>query len=202
MTLLAEKNKQEIIPQPGFEHIGMFWDPRFEVNGAKILPGEYYVTIENELITTVLGSCISACVRDVVLGIGGMNHFLLPTGSTEHPDYSIGNATRYGNHAMDHLIKSILVKGGMQRNLEVKVFGGGRMHENMNQIGEQNIRFIHQYMDAHGLTLQTEDMGDIYPRKVVYFPRTGKVLVKKLKTMHNKSVAKVEEDYWDHISLR
>lgn len=202
MELLAEKHKRVIQPQPGFEHICMFWDTQYEMNGAKILPGEYYVTTENELITTVLGSCVSACVRDAALGIGGMNHFLLPTGGSGHPDYSMGMATRYGNHAMDHLIKSILAKGGSRRNLEIKVFGGGRMHENMNQIGEQNIRFIHQYMETHALTLQTEDMGDIYPRKVIYFPRTGKVMVKKLKTMHNDNVAKAEENYWDHISLR
>ena len=202
MGLLAKKDKPNIVPQPGFEHICMFWDTRYEMNGAKILPGEYYVTTENELITTVLGSCVSACVRDSVLGIGGMNHFLLPTGSTQHPDYSIGTATRYGNHAMDHLIKSILAKGGSRRNLEVKVFGGGRMHENMNQIGEQNIRFIQQYMETHGLMMRTEDMGDIYPRKVIYFPRTGKVMVKKLKTMHNNNVALAEENYWDHITVR
>lgn len=63
---------------PGYEHINRYWDRLHDRYVAKILPGEYYVTLQGELVATVLGSCVSACIRDRKLGIGGMNHFMLP----------------------------------------------------------------------------------------------------------------------------
>lgn len=63
---------------PGFEHINRYWDSVHQAAAAKLLPGEYYVTVEDEIIVTVLGSCVSACIRDPIRGIGGMNHFMLP----------------------------------------------------------------------------------------------------------------------------
>ena len=74
-------NTNEDIDPPsiaGFEHVNRYVDREHGVIAAKILPGEYYVTQEDELITTVLGSCISACIRDKESGMGGMNHFMLP----------------------------------------------------------------------------------------------------------------------------
>ena len=101
---------------PGFENINRYWDRRTDIVAAKILPGEYYVTTDDEMITTVLGSCISACILDKVLGIGGMNHFMLPETTEERlldgVESVVEIATRYGNFAMEHLINTILVNGG------------------------------------------------------------------------------------------
>lgn len=182
----------------GFSEINRYWDRQRKMYAAKILPGQYYVTVEEELIATVLGSCVSACIRDPAVGIGGMNHFMLPTG--EHSGKLMernSDAARYGNFAMEKLINDILKHGGTRENLEVKVFGGGKVIEHMTEsdIGGKNIRFVREFLATEGFTIVAEDLGDIYPRKVVYEPRTGKVQIKKLRSMHNDTVAKREENY-------
>ncbi|PPD24183.1 MAG: chemotaxis protein CheD [Methylobacter sp.] len=187
----------------GFDSIGRYWDKEYDVIAAKILPGEYYVTKENELITTVLGSCISACIRDKESGIGGMNHFMLPetnAGKLKSGNEAvIGNATRYGNYAMEHLINTIITNGGKRRNLEVKVFGGGKIVPTLSDVGRKNIEFILEYIDAEGLTLLSQDLGDIYPRKVIHFPKTGKVKMKKIQDLHTDSIAVRETQYFNTI---
>lgn len=192
-------------PQPaalrGFEHINRYWDRTHNHYAAKILPGEYYVTTHDELIVTVLGSCVSACVRDRVFGIGGMNHFMLPTSDSaeRYGSYQVSDATRYGNYAMEHLINDILKQGGRRENLELKLFGGGRIMAQMTDIGRRNIEFVRDYVDAEGLQVLAEDLGDIYPRKVVYNPLTGKVRMKKLRTLHNDTVIQREERYLQQL---
>ena len=182
----------------GFEHINRYWDRLHKTTAAKILPGEYYVTNTDELVTTVLGSCVSACIRDRVFGIGGMNHFMLPIskGKGWNGDEDLlSSATRYGNYAMEHMINDILKFGGHRKNLEIKIFGGGQIISSMTDIGRKNIEFVRNYVLAEGLALAGEDVGDIYPRKVVYFPQTGRVRVKKLKHMHNDTIINREIDY-------
>ncbi|MDD5581261.1 MAG: chemoreceptor glutamine deamidase CheD [Methylobacter sp.] len=187
----------------GFDQINRYWDKQNEIMAAKILPGEYYVTRENELITTVLGSCISACIRDKDLGIGGMNHFMLPETNADKlkqgNEAVVGNANRYGNYAMEHLINTILSNGGKRKNLEVKVFGGGKIIPTLTDVGIKNIEFVLSYIDAEGLKLISQDLGDIYPRKVVYFPGTGKVQMKKIRDLHNETIAQRERQYFNAI---
>ncbi len=187
----------------GFNHVNRYLDNEHGVIAAKILPGEYYVTTENELITTVLGSCISACIRDKESGVGGMNHFMLPETSAEKmrhgSDAMIGNAARYGNYAMEHLINTILSNGGKRKNLEVKIFGGGRIIPILTDVGARNIAFILDYIDQEGLSLLAKDLGDIYPRKVIYFPKTGKVGMKKIQDLHNDTIANRERQYSRNI---
>jgi chemotaxis protein CheD len=187
----------------GFEHVNRYWDRDREMIAVKILPGEYYVTHDNELITTVLGSCVSACIRDKDLGIGGMNHFMLPVsnyGQLKQSNESIvGIATRYGNYAMEHLINTILSNGGKRKNLEVKVFGGGKILPTLTDVGMKNIDFVLDYIDQEGLKLLSHDLGDIYPRKIIYFPQTGKVGMKKIKDLHNDTIAQRERKYFNSI---
>ena len=196
------KAHNESAPAPaldGFTHIKRYWDKTKNTNIAKLLPGEYYVTINNELITTVLGSCISACVRDTVFGIGGMNHFMLPANKIGNPhtwgNNTISSATRYGNFAMEALINGVLTNGGQRKNLEVKIFGGGRIISQMTDIGSNNINFVREYIDNEALKLVSEDLGDIYPRKVLYNPKTGKVKIKKLRSLHNDTIITRETIY-------
>jgi chemotaxis protein CheD len=187
----------------GFENIKRYWDRRNGIVTAKILPGEYYVTDTDEMITTVLGSCISACIRDRVLCIGGMNHFMLPDTTEERlkdgVEAVVGVSTRYGNYAMEHLINTILVNGGKRENLEVKVFGGGKIIPTLTGIGLKNIGFVLDYIDTEGLSLIAQDLGDIFPRKVNYFPKTGKVKMKKIKELQNQSLVQREIRYRTEI---
>lgn len=184
---------------PGFEHINRYWDHTRRRFAAKILPGDYYVTVGDEFMTTVLGSCISACIRDRGVAIGGMNHFMLPQTSLGGKDAwtstSVNAATRYGSFAMEHMINTILKYGGNRENLEVKIVGGGQILANMTDIGQRNIEFVREYIRAEGLTLCGEDVGDIYPRKVVYDPATGKGQVRKLRFLQNDTIIERENRY-------
>ena len=191
------------VPLDGFESINRYVDKHSKKVTAKILPGEYYVTMQNEMITTVLGSCISACIRCKAFGIGGMNHFMLPMsredGHDGWMDGNISEATRYGNYAMEHMINDILKQGASRNHLEVKLVGGGKILKNMSDVGLRNIAFAREYLQVEKLELVGEDVGDIYPRKVMYDPMTGKVKVKKLRTLHNETIIKREEEYQHDI---
>ena len=184
---------------PGFAHINRYWDRARAAWSAKILPGEYYVTLHGEMIATVLGSCVSACMRDPKLGIGGMNHFMLPEGDGSWGGTRLSLATRYGSFAMEHLINDILSQGGEKSRLEVKVFGGGRILASMSDVGLRNIEFVHRFLRDDGLRLVKQDVGDIYPRKLLYDPASGRVLMKKLKGLHNQTIAEREASYRQRI---
>lgn len=180
----------------GYEHIKRYWDHHYRSYVAKILPGEYYVTSHDEVLTTVLGSCVAACIRDSVAGIGGMNHFMLPIHSSvsSWEQTKVNTATRYGNFAMEYVINEILKYGGKRQNLEVKIFGGGKIMSNMVNIGQQNIEFIKQYIRIENLNLLAEDLGDVYPRKILFYPASGRVRVKKLRSME-QSILNRENAY-------
>jgi len=185
---------------PGFEHVRRNWNPAYESYAARLLPGEYYVTVNNEGVYTTLGSCISACIRDRVSGVGGMNHFMLPAcGDADGwKSTSLSAATRYGNFAMEHLINVILKNGGKRQNLEVKLFGGGRILANMTDVGcvtsssPATISRPKAQGDGRG-------RWDVYPRMVVYFPATGKVRVKRLRSLHNNVIVEEETRYLSTI---
>ncbi len=195
----------ECLPQnlPGFEHINCYWDKRNKTFAAKILPGEYFVTKNIAVIATVLGSCVSACVRDPVNNIGGMNHFLLPL--TKHEKWTSKTqldslATRYGNYAMEHMINDILKYGGRKENLEFKIFGGSRIMQIKSDIGQSNIDFVKAFLALEKFDIKAEDVGGINPRKVLYNPLTGKVRVKKLKDLHNDTIIKREVSYKSQLN--
>ncbi|HFQ91386.1 MAG TPA: chemoreceptor glutamine deamidase CheD [Chromatiales bacterium] len=188
---------------PGFGHIKRYWDKQTQLYTAKILPGQFYVTRNHEAITTVLGSCISACIRDPVKGIGGMNHFMLPDeGGKSFDDISLSDAARYGNYAMEMLINEILKNGGERRNLEAKVFGGGKIIKNMTNIGERNIQFAMHYLSMENIEVIASDVGSHHPRKVQYIPATGKARVMKLRSLHNDTIIKRETSFMKDISQK
>ncbi len=186
---------------PGFENIKRGWNTSFEAVAARLLPGEYFVTLHDEAIYTTLGSCISACIRDRVSGIGGMNHFMLPASTSSDSWKAADNSAsaRYGNVAMEHLINNILKNGGKRQNLEAKIFGGGRIIANMTDVGMRNIAFARDYLETEGLKVTSEDVGETFPRMVVYFPATGKVRVKRLRALHNNTIVEMETRYLSTI---
>jgi chemotaxis protein CheD len=181
-----------------------YWDHRFNRQAIKILPGDYYVSKGKEMIVTVLGSCISACIQDTVLKIGGMNHFMLPKDKSykkhTHVDV-IDNtaAARYGNVAMERMINDIIKRGGNRHNMKAKIFGGGRITKSSLDIGEDNIAFVKEYLDMEGITILSQDVGDIYPRKVYFVPETNDVYVKRIERMNNETIILRENDYVESL---
>lgn len=195
---------RESAPLPGFEHIARYWDPNHNIFAVKIRPGEYYVTRGNEMITTTLGSCVAACIRDRVSGIAGMNHFLLPDSTMNGERWEgtpVSLAARYGNLAMELLINDILVRGGSRQNLEIKVFGGARVLDMKINIGECNTAFVRDYLHTEGLPITAEDLGGLYSRKLFYYSATGRSLVKKL-YRKDKMVIEREKEYLQELAHR
>lgn len=184
---------------PGFEHVQRTWDPGHQRWSAKILPGEYFVTRSDEAIATVLGSCISACVRDPALRVGGMNHFMLPedttSGKSSWLDPQNGLATRYGSFAMESLINDLLKCGARKERLEVKLFGGGNILSALTDIGARNIEFARAFLRLEGLSISAEDVGDTFPRRVIYFPESGRVLVRRLRALDKQALADRESQH-------
>ena len=183
----------------GFEHIKRFWDSGQRQVIAKVLPGEFYVSKNDEVISTVLGSCIAACIYDDKLGVGGMNHFMLPIEKGVEPTSAHNLNCRYGNWAMEFLINEVLKNGASRQNLKIKLFGGGKIIRSMTDIGLGNIRFAYSYVQEEGLELVSHDVGGPWPRKVNFNPQTGKAQVKKLRDMHTDVIEKREVRYLHDI---
>jgi chemotaxis protein CheD len=199
-SLLGNRSRPGSPPSnPGFEAIQRTWDAPANRWMAKILPGEYYVAVGDEAITTVLGSCISACIRDRELGVGGMNHFMLPEdtsdGRSSWLDKETGMATRYGSFAMETLINELMKRGVKRHRLEIKLFGGGKMLQSMTDVGARNIQFVHQWLATESLPIAVEDVGLDVPRRVIYTPCDGKVKVKHLLSMESRAIATREQNY-------
>ena len=184
---------------PGFKDINKYWDQRHDSFVAKILPGEFYVSRNQEMIATTLGSCVSACIWDIECRIGGMNHFMLPL-TERAPDQVVwGNATsdatRYGNYAMEHLINHPLANGAKRQNLQAKVFGGGKVLRQLNDVGAKNIDFVLEYLELEKIPIIASDLGDDCPRKVMFDPISGRATMKKIRDIHNNTIQVREETY-------
>jgi chemotaxis protein CheD len=178
------------------EHLAgnRYFDPTFGAEAVKVLPGEYFVTTMDMLLVTVLGSCVSACIRDKEKGIGGMNHFMLADSGEQSP-YSA--SARYGVYAMEILINHLLKLGARRGNLEAKLFGGGRVMAALSSsnVGERNCSFAIDFLRTEGIFVSAQDLLDVHPRKVYFFPNTGRVLVKKLTRLHNDTLLRRETEY-------
>lgn len=137
---------------------------------VQVTQGETYVTGSGqEVLTTVLGSCIAACIRDPAAGVGGMNHFLLAQGHGEDR-----SALRYGVNAMELLINGLLARGAMRARLQAKLFGGAAVIAGLSDIGLANADFARRYLEAEGIALAGGDTGGTQPRRIQYWPRTGR----------------------------
>jgi len=166
-----------------------FYDAHFKADAVKVLPGEYFVHNEDLLIMTTLGSCIAACLWDRDRRIGGLNHFMLPDNAGG------GDSGRYGSFAMELLINEMMKRGAHRSSLEAKVFGGGQVIGGMNSlnVGQRNTEFVLDYLKTERIPVMSKDVLDIYPRKVCYFPASGRAMVKRLAATHG-DVAAQERD--------
>lgn len=176
---------------PGVDHLASnrYYDRKFGTEAVKLLPGEYFATTSDLALVTVLGSCVSACLLDREKGIGGMNHFMLAEGD--------GASARYGTFAMEVLINHLYKLGARRGKLEAKVFGGGRIMSGLTatRVGERNAYFVLDYLKTENITVVAQDLLDVHPRKVYFFPNNGRVLVKKLVRQHNDTLSRRESEY-------
>ena len=191
-----EKDYEEVLSP------NLYYDKNFEIEAVKILPGEYYVTTRDMALVTVLGSCVAACIYDRNLGIGGMNHFMLPDEKRDRGDI-LSPSTRYGVYAMEIMINELLKMGARRSNLEAKVFGGGNVLRGftVNKVGQNNAAFVIEYLRKEDIKIAAQDMLDDYPRKVYYFPRSCRVLVKQLRGAHNDTIVEREQAYSSRIKM-
>lgn len=173
----------------------LYYDKNFNIDAVKIFPGEYYVTGRDMVLVTVLGSCVSACIRDRDSGIGGMNHFMLP-GNSEG-DGLLSASSRYGAYAMEMMINDLLKMGASRSNLQAKVFGGGSVLRGLRvgNVGERNVEFTLKYLQTENIPVAAQDVLDSYPRKIYFFPDSGRVLVKKLRVVYNNTIVEREQVY-------
>jgi chemotaxis protein CheD len=176
----------------------LYHDRAHGIDAAKILPGEYFVTDKDMMIVTVLGSCVCACIRDPDLALGGMNHFMLPDRDREaEAGGELSTAARYGRYAMELLIDHLLQLGARRDRLEAKVFGGGSVLPGITNmsVGRRNADFVLNFLKAEHIRVRARDLADIFPRRVHFFPATGRVLVKRLTALKNDTILKREAEY-------
>ena len=188
MSVRAAQAPPRGVPLPGFEGVGSFYEAMAGRWVVQLLPGEFYVTRSDEIITTVLGSCVSTCIRDPATGVSGMNHFMLP----EDPMGGLGASARYGMFAMEQLVNGILRWGGRRAALDIKIFGGGRVIPGMGDVGRSNVDFVRTYLAAEKMPVLVEDLGQAVARRVRFDAVTGKVRVLHLPVSENRTVAERE----------
>jgi chemotaxis protein CheD len=193
----ADPWQRDAVPAalPGFENIRRFRNASGQ-SMARLLAGDFYVTCQDEVLDTVLGSCVSACIRHPRLRIGGMNHFMLPRSNGRSDDAwgkGVALATRYGSASMEQLINRILAAGGDRSELEVKIFGGGQVLASLTDVGAHNVKFVREFLRDEGMSLAAEDVGASCARHVQYFPLTGRVRLRHLSTL--QEIASREQRY-------
>ena len=192
-----------VIPSPtkGFEGIPRKWDRKRNKVVARVDPGEFYITTQDEYVFTRLGSCVAACIWDPMMGIGGLNHFLLPERELNEDWHELMSfSCRYGNFAMEQLINGILTLGGQKKRLRAKIFGGAQMSKGtVLNVGKSNIEFVKSYLHMEEIEVEIEDLGGPWPRKVLFHPNSGKVLLKRLPMSGIMQMEKEERVYLKDI---
>jgi len=185
---VSRVDQLKAMPRKPGEASFFYADHHFQYDAVKVLPGEYFVSNEEIVIMTVLGSCIAACIWDGRSRVGGMNHFMLPDGDTGD------GSGRYGSFAMELLINEMLKLGARRETMQAKIFGGGQVMAGFTtmNVGERNTQFVQDYLATERIPIVSQDVLDIHPRKVCFFPVTGKALVKRLAHSHPETLV-VEE---------
>ena len=167
-----------------------YFEREFSTRAVKILQGEYFASSDGTAITTLLGSCVSVCLFDRKSGVGGMNHFMLPQllqgldathcGGHSAAECAEHCSARYGACAMRQLLQMLESLGANSARLEAKLFGAGRVIAKMTDIGEKNADFALGYLQERGIPVVARDLGDCCPRKIIFFPATGRAFVKRI----------------------
>lgn len=193
--LLQRAVRGQPLPGDSFLAKNRFRDHQFGCDVVKIMPGEFFVSSGNLILATVLGSCVSACLWDPVTRIGGMNHFMLADGGGR------ANSMRYGQFAMDTLLQHMLAAGALAHSIEAKIFGGARVMRGLthSEVGSDNARFALEYLQEQDIPVAASDLGDIYPRKLYFFPESGRVKMRRLRSDESTRVIREEQEYRQRI---
>ncbi len=171
-------------------------DPRFPgIDVVTIFPGECFVSTSPVVISTLLGSCVAVCMRDPSSGVGGMNHFMLPSPGLYASGGSWAIKTKYGCYAMERLINGILKRGGVKSHLELKVFGGAKLYEGGGDVGASNLEWVVEFIDREGLRVAASDVGRDVARSIFYHTDSGRVLMKSGNTTARKRAMEAEKVY-------
>ena len=163
---------------------------------AKLLPGEYLASSRDMVISTVLGSCVAACLYDRTSGVFGMNHFMLPVGNGE-----AGMSMRYGAYAMEVLLNEMFKLGARRERLEAKVTGGAAVLPDMKllNVGERNSAFVVEYLRTEGIAIVSSDLEGKYARKIYLYGATGRVRVRQLRALKNDTVPRRDAEYLSRV---
>jgi len=175
----------------------VYFEREFDRKAIKVLPGEFFVSGDDVVLSTVLGSCVSACIWDRIAKLGGMNHFMLPGSARADAEADPADlAGRYGVFAMEQLINELIKRGARKHSMEAKLFGGGAVLKNFTAInvGERNVEFVHDFMRTEGIRIASQDLLDVFPRRVIFFPATGRALCRKL-AQADASILSAERQY-------
>lgn len=193
---LSGVERLKALPRGPGEARFFYRDQQFQYDSVKVLPGEYFVSVDDMMIMTVLGSCIAACIWDSKARAGGMNHFMLPDGD------ALDGGGRYGSYAMELLINQLFKLGARRESMQAKVFGGAQVMAGFTamNVGERNTHFVLDYLSTERIPVISQDVLDIHPRKVCFFPVSGKALVKRLAHAHPENLV-VEERRGNAVSL-
>ncbi len=176
---------------------------RFAKEVAFLHPGEYFATGDDILISTVLGSCIAVALYDRRNSIGGLNHFMLPGSVDRNGDAVASETGKYGMYAMELLINQMMKMGTRRSDLVAKVFGGGHVLRSSvtggGTVPQSNIRFAFEYLALENIPVESSDVGGTIARKVFLFPRTFRVLMKRITGNLIVDVEREEEQYLEKI---
>jgi len=165
-----------------------YFDQRIQGDTNFVLPGFHFVQ-SNGLtpISTLLGSCVSACIHDTKSNTGGLNHFLLPE---RNKTFDACQSSRYGVHAMEVLINDLLKAGAKKLDLEAKVFGGAKVIQSASSetVGTQNCEFVRAYLNSENIPISAEDLGGEQARRIYFFPDSGRVSVLRISLVGNEAL--------------
>lgn len=174
---------------------------RFEQPVFTIHPGEFHASDEDVIIATVLGSCVSVALYDARQRLGGINHFMLP-GDLEDRDVVLGRNAKYGMFAIELLYNELLKHGSNKRDVAAKVFGGAsvlHLSGSSLKIPKGNVDFALAYLEKEGIPVVASDTGGVLARKIYFFARTGRVLLKRIAGTIAKRAELEEEAYLERI---
>ncbi len=180
-----------------------YYDHRFQARIINVPPGgQQIASAEGEVLSTVLGSCVAACLRDPVLRVGGMNHFLLPGDGGQGGQ--AGDDMRFGVASMEVLINALIKQGAVRGRLEAKVFGGATLMSERAEasVGTRNAAFVQRFLAREGIPLAAHDLGGPYPRRANYEPATGRAWVNRLASPRLAGIAESEATYRQSITRR
>jgi chemotaxis protein CheD len=175
------------------------YNRKFAKDMVIIGPGEYYATKDDTIISTLLGSCVAACLYDPVNHVAGMNHFLL-AGNLNNPNsYYLSDAGRYGINAMELLINDMMKLGADKRRLKAKSFGGAHVLHTVTDtphasIPDNNVQFIKEFLETENIQLVSQDLGGNAGRKILFFSKDFRVLMKRLDSQSARIAQKEEEE--------